>query len=601
MATQLSPDMLVQLFALRDALAAAPRGEQTARVAAFAEFIGKAPNTIWLWLKAHTGYESGRKKRSDAGGSRMADSTLEVMAAMKREGVRGNGKKTMPTPIAMNIAHVNGMEVNLSKSRVNALMRVKRLDAASVMGARNTIQLRSEHPNHVHQIDPSLCVVYYMGGKQRIMRDEEFYKNKLENFAKVQLKVWRYVRYDHASGSVDVRYFEAAGENQRSLFDFLLWTWGKQANRVSHGIPRILLWDKGSANTSTAIKNLLDALGVDHQTHQAGHAWAKGGVEQANNLVETQFESRLRIEPVESVAQLNASAEKWVRDHSANAIPKVECRIKRASGELLVRDDLWSLILRMPSLLIAMPSREICSYFLHGGEQTRQVKNLRISFVHPELGKSHQYDLSPWAEFLGNNVTVSVWPLLLKEGAVRIAITRLLDKPLMIEVPAVSNFDAFGRDMNAQMIGEFSRAATTLDEAAEKRLAQIAYGDTATRDTAETSRAKQARPFAHLNDGKGLVAHSQLGKEALPQRLLPAATPLVTAQITAATNSKVEFPPLSLVEFSKHMGDDWHKDFAAVVLQRYPDKRIPSNEVEALKERLLRGISAPLRMVGGMK
>lgn len=601
MASQLSPDMLEQLFALRDALAAAPRGEQTARVAAFAEFIGKAPNTIWLWLKTHAGYETGRKKRSDAGGSRMADSTLDVMAAMKREGVRGNGKKTMPTPVAMNIAHVNGLEVNLSKSRINALMRAKRLDANSVMAARNTIQLRSEHPNHVHQIDPSLCVVYYMGGKQRIMRDEEFYKNKLENFAKVQLKVWRYVRYDHASGSVDVRYFEAAGENQRSLFDFLLWTWGKQPNRVSHGIPRILLWDKGSANTSTAIKNLLDALGVDHQTHQAGHAWAKGGVEQANNLVETQFESRLRIEPVESVAQLNASAEKWVRDHSANAITHVECRIKRASGELLVRDDLWSLILRMPSLLIAMPSREVCSYFLHGGEQTRQVKNLRISFVHPELGKSHQYDLSPWAEHLGNNMTVTVWPLLLKDGAVRIAIPRLLDEPLLIEVPTVSNFDSFGRDMNAQLIGEFSRAVTTLDEAAEQRLAQAAYGADATRDTAEVSRAKQARPFAHLNEGKGLVAHSHLGKEQLPQRLLPTATPLVSEQITAATSSRVEFPPLSLVEFSKHMAGDWHKDFAAVVLQRYPDKRIPAHEVEALKERLLRGTASPLRIVGGTK
>ncbi|MEW6562732.1 MAG: transposase [Pseudomonadota bacterium] len=601
MAAQLSPDMLQQLFTLRDALNAAPHGSQRALVEEFASRIGKQANTVYLWLKSHAGYSSGRKKRADAGSTRLPTETLEVIAAAKREAVRGNGKETLPTQVAMNIAHVNGLEVNVSKSRVNAIMREQRMDVATVMAARNTIQLRTEHPNQMHQIDPSLCLVYYMGGKQRVMREEEFYKNKLENFAKVQLKVWRYVRYDHASSSVDVRYFEAAGENQHSLFEFLLWTWGKQEGRVSHGIPKMLLWDKGSANTSTAIKNLLDALGVDHQTHGAGHAWAKGGVEQANNLVETHFESRLRFEPVETVEQLNAAAANWVRDHNANAIPHVECRVKRASGELHVRDDLWQLILRHPGALVAMPERKVCAYFMHGAEQSRQVRNLRISFVHPELGRSHQYDLSPWAEFLGNGVSVKVWPLLLKGGAVRIEMARIGGDPLLVEVPAVTEFDDFGRDLNAQMVGSYGRAAATFDEATEKRLAQAAYGAEATRESAEVARAKQQRPFAHLNDGKGLVAHSQLGKEELPQRLLPNATPLETDQIVAARASRTEFPPLSLVEFSRSMGSDWKKEFAAVVLQRYPDKRIPSGEVEALKTRLLRGEQAPLVVVGGVK
>ncbi|MDR2924962.1 MAG: transposase family protein [Azoarcus sp.] len=97
------------------------------------------------------------------------------------------------------------------------------------------------------------------------MREEAFNKNKPANYARVKLKVWRYVRYDHASGSIDVRYYEAEGENQAALFDFLLWTWGKQQSRLSHGIPKILLWDKGSANTSHGIRNLLDALGVDRR------------------------------------------------------------------------------------------------------------------------------------------------------------------------------------------------------------------------------------------------------------------------------------------------------------------------------------------------
>ena len=326
MATSLSPELLQELFTLRERINAAPHGEATEIVRRFAEVIGRNPNTIYTWLKKHAGFKTDRKKRADAGKTSLPDDTLSFIASVKREAVRGNGKDTMPIGVAMNIAANNGMEVNVSRSRVGVLMRQRRMDTKTVMSARNHIELRSLYPNHMHQIDPSLCLVYYMGKRQMVMREEEFYKNKLENFAKVKLKVWRYVRYDHASGSLDVRYFEAEGETQASLFEFLLYTWGKQENRLSHGVPKILLWDKGSANKSHAIKNLLDALGVDHQTHAAGHAWSKGGVEQGNNLVETQFESRLRFEPVNTVDELNAAAALWVRDWNANASTRLRGR-----------------------------------------------------------------------------------------------------------------------------------------------------------------------------------------------------------------------------------------------------------------------------------
>lgn len=600
MATQLSPDMLQQLFALRDALNAARHGEQTAQVEAFADRIGKKACTVWRWLKDHAGYQSGRKKRADAGSTSVPIATLEMMASMKREAVRGNGNKTLPTGVAMNILHKNGVEITVSKSRYNAIMREKNLDVDSIMAARTTITTRPKHVNQVYQVDPSLCVIYYMHGKQFIMRDEEFYKNKPGNYAKVLLKVWRYVRWEQASSSVDVRYFEAAGENQESLFEFLHYTMSKQPNRLSFGVPATLEMDKGSANTSHGILNWMDAMGVEVITHAAGHSWAKGGVEGANWLVETHFESRLKFEPVESVEQLNASASAWVRDFNANAIPHVECRVKRASGEPLVRDDLWQLIMRTPEHLIEIPDISVCKYFLHGKQDTRQVRDYFISFVHPEIKKSRQYDLRPWAEYLANKMEVKVWPLLLKNGALRIEIPRIGSEALLVEVQADSAFDAFGNSMTAQEKGEYRASPYSLTEAADKRLAQVAYGEDATRDSAEVSRAKQQRPFAHLNDGKGLVAHSHLGKEQLPQRLLPAATALNTADIAVARGNKVEFPPLSLVEFSRSMGDDWCKEFAAVVKQRYPDKRIPFGDVDALKERLLRGEQAPLRVVGGM-
>ena len=92
MASDISPDMLQQLFALRDGLQSAVHGEQTAQVEAFAARIGKSVNTVWVWLKAHAGYQSGRKKRADAGSSRLPSSTLDLLASAKREARRGNGK-----------------------------------------------------------------------------------------------------------------------------------------------------------------------------------------------------------------------------------------------------------------------------------------------------------------------------------------------------------------------------------------------------------------------------------------------------------------------------------------------------------------------------
>ncbi|WP_204511148.1 DDE-type integrase/transposase/recombinase [Aeromonas hydrophila] len=549
----------------------------------FASLIGRNPSTVYTWLRTHAGYRTGRKKRADAGTTALPKETLHFIAAAKREGIRGNGKATLPTAVAMNIAHTNGIDVTVSEGRVNALLRAARMDAKAQAAARNHITLRSLHPNHLHQIDPSLCLIYYTPKGQAIMRDEEFYKNKPASMDKVRLKVWRYVRYDHASGTIDVRYFEAAGENQHSLFEFLLYTWGQQSDRMSHGVPKMLLWDKGSANTSFAIKNLLDALGVDHETHATGHSWGKGGVEQGNNLVETHFESRLRFEPVESVEQLNASAARWVRDFNANAIEKVDCRLVRASGQPMVRDDLWQLIMRHPGALVQMPPREVCQWFMAGQELTRQVRNLKITFAHPELGRRASYDLNPWAEFLGNGQKVRVTPLLMQQGALRIEIDRLGAEPLLVQVEPEREFDEYGRPLSAPVAGEeYARAPQTASERAANTLAAAAWGDGTTVDEAEKKRAEQARPFGHLNDGKGLVAHSHLGQADLPRRLVPNAGEVQTPQVQqlqskAASVQMMLTVPEAVRAIKERLGDAAPADLYSQVKAAFPDGNVPQS------------------------
>lgn len=568
-------EMLEQLLGLRRQVEAAAHGQSTALICEFAALHGRSVNTVWRWLGNFAGYQTGRKKRSDAGTTQLPEDSLVFIAASKKMSVRANGKATKPTGVAMNIVDANGLVVNVGAGQVNRLLRQRKLDTKTQAAARNHCQMNSLYPNHVHQIDPSLCLIYYIGNKQMVMTDAEFNKNKPAAMEKVKLKVWRYVRYDHASGQLDVRYFEAAGENQRSLFEFLLWTWGEQPNRVSHGVPTMLLWDKGSANTSTAIVRLLDALGVSHETHATHHAWAKGGVENGNRIVEMHFESRLRDQPVNSVEELNASAELWVRDYNANAIKHVDSRIQRHSGEKLIRDELWQLILRTPDKLIKLPERKVCSWFLTGAEIKRQIRDNLISCVHPEIGRSRVYDLSDWAAFYSQKDWVQVSPLLLADGAIRVTIEQLGKDPLVVQLSPVKEFNAFGRMADSPVFGEDYHAAKhTVAEQAGKDIAKAAYGDV-NLDEAEVLLRKNVRPFQQFNDGKGVIAHSHLGQDKLPTRLLPAARDIDNPAITQARDTQPELERKNHTQMAlylhRELGEAWQPDMIADLQKRFPN------------------------------
>lgn len=570
-----SPEMVEQLIALRHQLDTAAHGQAGALIDQFVAQHGRSKNTIWRWVAQFGGYRTNRKKRNDAGTTRLPEQSLSFIAATKSVSVRANGIATKPTGVAMNIAHANNIPINISASQINRLMRQRKMDAKSQAASRNHIQMQSRHPNHVHEIDPSLCLVYYLGKRQMMMTEAEFNKNKPTSIDKVQLKVWRYVRYDHASGSLDVRYFEAAGENQRSLFDFLLYTWGAQTHRLSQGVPKMLYWDKGSANTSAAICRLLDALGVDHQTHATHHAWAKGGVENGNRIVEMHFESRLRDQPVNGVDELNASAEKWVRDYNANAITHVDSRIVRASGEKLVRDELWQLILRTPEALIKMPERKVCAWFLTGRDEPRQITDNLISYVHPEIGKSRKYNLSQWSDCYSQKDKVQVSPLLLADGAIRVSIAQLGKDPLIVQVEPIKDFTPFGFQSDSPVFGEsYAKTKDTIAEKTAKHIAATAYGPDVTLEDAEALLRKNVRPFQHLNEGKGIVSHSHLGQTDLPTRLIPSGNTLDTPAIAAARGTQVEHQKLNHIQAAKwlqsRLGPDWRTEIYADLQTQYP-------------------------------
>ncbi|HCA6418176.1 TPA: integrase, partial [Pseudomonas aeruginosa] len=90
-------------------------------------------------------------------------------------------------------------------------------------------ELRSRHPNHVWQIDASLCVLYYLkpgadehGNGLRVMEHDQFYKNKPKNVARIASnRVWSYEITEHASDWIYVKYVMGA-ESGENLCDVLI-------------------------------------------------------------------------------------------------------------------------------------------------------------------------------------------------------------------------------------------------------------------------------------------------------------------------------------------------------------------------------------------
>lgn len=502
------------------------------------EFLGFSRQTIYRQLKLVCGWSSERKARADKGKMTVSSESLLALAAMNRESIRDNGKQTMFTTTARGILEQNGHEINVSNATLNRLMRQRKLNVNAQKVANPVQSLRALYPNHVHEIDPSLCLIYYMKNKQHIMRDRDFYKNKLENYAKVKYKVWRYTLYDRASGIIIPWYVEAAGENQHSLFQFLMFAWGKQDGRLFHGVPKLLYWDKGSANTSSAIKNLLDHLEVKYEAHEAGNARAKGGVENANNIIETQFESRLKFQPVNSINELNDAAMKWAEAYNSNRLPGQDTRLHRAGlSEPVSRQSLWQHI--TAEQLRTLPSIEVCQALMASREQERQVKaDLTISFKHPQADSSLIYSLKG-LDGIAVKDKVSVRSLVYGDCAIQIEVPRYDGEALIYRVEPDRNFDKFGQRLDAPVIGEeYKSKGNTEIEQAAKAMDQVAYPDM-TEDEIKKAKQKQVAPFggklntlSYLDDINHPAYFEQKGNEIkTPEHLKPSTS---TLTLTAA-------------------------------------------------------------------
>lgn len=542
-----------QLKVIALALDSLPTREKTETAERYASDLGISKSTLYRWLRKEVGRESGRKKRSDAGTTYVPEESLEFVAALQKTSRRKNGKLVLRVATAASVAIQHGLDIRVGTAQIRRLLKDRGLDAEQQGRDSPHVTMRSLHPNHVHMVDPSLCLLYYTpDGQQHIVREDVAYKNKPDAILKVRLKVWRYVLTDHYSHWIFVRYFEARGETQDSLFRFLMEAWQQREGRTFHGVPKALMMDPGSANTAYAIRNLCDALEVKLLINQPGQPRAKGSVEVAQNIVETHFESLLKFQPVTNVAELNAACDAWCVAWNSNLIRGFDSRLKREGmTQAAARNDLWLRI--QPAELRLCPPLNVCAMLMRGATAERQVSNgLTIRYRHPQAPTTRTYDLRNVRELrAGEKVTVR--PLVYGNEAVIVEFERYDGTKHSYRIEAAREYDSAGFAVDAPVIGEEYKALPTHEFQADgQRLDELAYGidgDGVIRNRAEIEMAKKdakVKPFAHLNDGLGLRPLDAL-KGIAPPTYLP-------KKGTALTPKIAPVKPLQSVELEQTGG-----------------------------------------------
>lgn len=537
--------------ALAKTMDASPYGERGRLVNEAASFLTFSVAEVYRRLHV-IGWRSGRKVRVDRGGSQLTDAELQTVSNIMCESTRDNDKRLLSCENALAVAVANGKVRNLSvtPAHVLKLLKARGLHPEQLAQPAPYISLSSPHPNHTWQIDASVCVLFYLDRKGlAAMPEKEFYKNKPQNFRRVERdRVIRYVVVDHYSGAFYVEYVKGS-EDTENLFNFFLNAIHSRGHPQDplHGVPLQLMDDPGSANTSHLFDNFLTRMQVRHLTHMPGNPRAKGSVESHMNIIERGFEGLLRFgKHVESFEELNEGAHRWMRAYNGT---KVHSRHKHT------RYGLWQTI-REEQLRLA-PPRELCRELLRTKPAWARVqRDLTVQYSPPGMG-SHKYKVSHIESLsVGDRVEVCVNPYAAPSANL---ITYEQDGTERLHLLQPITRNAAGFEVGAPVIGEsFARQPDTVADTTRKNMLKAAYGVETLR---EADAAKKARKPAF--EGIDAFAHLEASAEYMQRRgvTLPIERP------------RTEIPPLNHVQAAlrlKALGVVMNKDRYARIAALFP-------------------------------
>ncbi|WP_369951957.1 integrase [Ralstonia syzygii] len=585
-----------KLVAVAQAARVAGHGGKGAIYESACRELGLSRATLLRKLKEVT-LMAQRKRRSDAGQSALTRDEAMMISAVLMESTRKNGKRLYSVADAVETLRANEMiraefldastgELRpLSESTIHRALRMYGLHPDQLLAPAPVTELASAHPNHVWEIDASLCVLYYLkpsadvrANGLRVMDAETFYKNKPKNVARIAAdRVWSYEITDHTSGWIYVEYVMGA-ESGENLCTVLINAMQERGGHdLLHGVPKTLFMDPGAAGTAGMTRNMCRALGIEIIAHKAGNARATGQVENARNIIERKFEPGLKFQPVNSLDELNALARKWRSHFNATAE-------HRRHG--MTRSQAWMAI--RADQLIKAPSVEVCRELAVATPESRKVTpKLRVSF----LGREYDVSTVPGV-MVGEKVMVTRNPW--RDDAAQVVLVNEHGHEVFHVINEVQKTE-FGFSTDSAHIGErYARHADTPAQTALKAIEQMVTG-TDSQAAAEAARKAKALPF-----GGQLDPYKHIDDTTLPTYLPRRGT----AHDLVAP--KVELPPLSLVEAAKHIkpkveaaGGTWTVDRFRWLQQRYP-AGVPQEQLDAIVAELTgprAGQQTPLQVV----
>jgi hypothetical protein len=585
------------LLGLKRKLLAAPHGDRRGMIRDAARLLGCSVQTVYRRLAA-CGWKADRKVRTDRGRTCVDKATATLACGMVHVARRANGKKTLPLTTACSILEHDGKgckidhetgEVTMpSPTTVSRVARRYGCHPKQLKKGKPPVALKSPHPNWCWEVDASVCVVFYLpGGEVQLFDERKYYKNKPAALAKAEpARVIRWVVTDHYSGAFFLRYTQGA-EDTAGLLNALIETMCRRdsENDCLYGVPEILVADKGSSVRSGPAGSLLNALKVRLITHAVGNPRAKGQVEQGQNLVETQFEGRLRMYVAHDLAELNARADEW---RIAYNLSSIHTRHRHT------RHEMWRRIsedqLRIPS------SAEVLRDLAMSGPVEATVRHdLTITRTFRGCGRQ-EYDLRDLPGIMpGLKVLVQTNPFRAPDADV--TVTDAEGERHIYTLSPIERTEA-GFRADAAVIGEERKALKdTATDKVLKRIQKDAYG-AATLTGAEKARAGKERAYAHI-DPLADVKDVPL-RTFIPKR----------GRDLALTGTLKESPPLTVVDAAftlrgkmAALGVEWGAEHLALLRAWYPAGAIPAADMGALPDRILdaqaAGRRAEMRLVSG--
>jgi len=531
---------------------------------------------------AKVGFTSGRKTRSDKGNTVVSTEAAELVGGLVINAMSKTGKKRMSIKQALEVAQDNGKAPVVSAATISRIMKQNMCHPAQLTAPTAHIRQRSLHPNHVWQIDASICVVFYLKHKVglHVMDEREFYKNKPANLKKIEKdRVIRYVQIDHTSGSVYHEYFWRS-ENVENLTNFFFSCIQKRSlKEPMHGVPFILYVDRGTANTSGMFKNLMARLGVEFIAHDTNNSRAKGSVEQGNNLIETNFESLLSFKSVDSIEELNAFANEWRIMFNET---KIHSRTKRT------RNQVWSMI--RPEQLRIAPSIDLCRELVTTVPVSRTVRgDLTVQHTIKGYGEKFYSVKHIPSIYVGAKVDVVVNPYRAPDIDV---LTTNEHGEQVIYTCVPDQLDIFGQLEDAPVIGQEIRSMpnSKVDDV-RNRIMKQAYNATT---QAEATKAIKNRTPAYQGQ---IDVTKIITKHDVPDYLPRAGQQM---EIQAQKN---QLPPLNYIQAAKQIkgfvGDAWTAEHMSMLKTTYSDGNVPQEDIQLWVDRIQSGGNKPkLKVVG---